>query len=83
MSSTDTMEPQKQTSPTLDPSKIMQIGMGFWASKAMLAAVRFELFTLLAGGSKTGKQIKDQLRLKTTDRHVYDWLDVLTSFGFL
>ena len=83
MSSADTMEPKTKTSPSTDPSKIMQIGMGFWASTAMLGAVRFEVFTLLAAGSKTGKQIKEQLGLKTTDRHIYDWLDVLTSFGFL
>lgn len=66
-----------------DPSKIMQIGMGFWASKALLAAVNFKLFTMLAGTSKTAGEIKDELALKTTDRHVYDWLDVLHSLGFL
>lgn len=67
-----------------DPSKIMQIGMGFWASKALLAAVKLRLFTLL-GGKKilSGAEIKEALQLKTIDRHVYDWLDTLTSFGFL
>ena len=66
-----------------DPSKIMQIGMGFWASKALLAAVKFKLFTFLAGTSKTGKEIKEAFQLQTIDRHVYDWLDVLVSLGFL
>lgn len=66
-----------------DPSKIMQVGMGFWASKALLAAVKFNLFTLLSGKSKAAKGIKDELHLGTTDRHVYDWLDVLVSLGFL
>ena len=66
-----------------DPSKIMQVGMGFWASKALLAAVNFKLFTLLSGKSKSAKEIKDELHLGTTDRHVYDWLDVLASLGFL
>lgn len=67
-----------------DPSKIMQIGMGFWASKALLAAVKLRLFTLLSGGkSLSGAEIKDALHLQTIDRHVYDWLDTLTSFGFL
>lgn len=66
-----------------DPSKIMQIGMGYWASKALLAAVKFSLFTRLAGTKLTGKEIKQQLSLGTSDRHVYDWLDVLVSFGFL
>lgn len=73
---------QQQHQP--DPSKIMQIGMGFWASKALLAAVKLRLFTLL-GGKKilSGTEIKNSLQLQTTDRHVYDWLDTLTSFGFL
>src|SRR5207249_3306677 len=75
---------EQQTNTTApDPSKIMQVGMGFWASKSMLAAVKFNLFTLLAGTSKTAKQIKEKLKLSTTDRHVYDWLDVLVSLGFL
>ena len=66
-----------------DPSKIMQVGMGFWASKSLLAAVKFNLFTILAGQSKTGKDIADELNLKTIKRHVYDWLDALVSLGFL
>ena len=73
---------QQSNSPHPDPSKIMQVGMGFWASKALLAAVKFNLFTLLSGKSKTAKEIKDELHLGTIDRHVYDWLDVLASLGF-
>ena len=83
MLSNDIIEAKSKLAPAVDPSKIMQIGMGFWASKAMLAAVRFKLFTTLADNPKTGIQIKELLGLRTTDRHVYDWLDVLTSFGFL
>ena len=74
---------QQSNSGHPNPSKIMQVGMGFWASKALLAAVKFNLFTLLSGKSKAAKEIKDELHLGTTDRHVYDWLDVLASFGFL
>jgi hypothetical protein len=74
---------QQLNSPHPDPSKIMQVGMGFWASKALLAAVKFNLFTLLSGKSKSGKEIKDELHLGTSDRHLYDWLDVLASLGFL
>jgi len=66
-----------------DPSKIMQIGMGYWASKALLAAVKFGLFTHLADTKLSGKDIKQKLSLNTTDRHVYDWLDTLVSLGFL
>jgi precorrin-6B methylase 2 len=66
-----------------NPSKIMQIGMGYWASKTLLAAVKFRLFTHLAGTKLSGKEIKQKLSLNTTDRHVYDWLDTLVSLGFL
>lgn len=67
-----------------DPSKIMQVGMGFWASKVLLSAVKFGLFSLLAGGKKlSATEIKSQLQLNTTDRHIWDWLDALTTLGFL
>ncbi len=66
-----------------NPSKIMQIGMGFWAAKSLLAAVKFKLFTLLAGKKLSGADIKKSLGLQTSDRHVYDWLDSLVALGFL
>ncbi len=80
---TDITAEKTNTAVSLNPSKIMQIGMGFWASKAMLTAVKFELFTLLAGGSLSAKDIKEKLSLHCTDRHVFDWLDTLVSLGFL
>jgi hypothetical protein len=61
----------------------MQIGMGFFLTKSLLTAVKFEVFTLLSGTQLTGKEIKQKLGLRTTDRHVYDWLDALVSVGFL
>src|SRR5688572_3093081 len=66
-----------------DPSRIMQTGMGFWASKVLLSAVKLRLFTILAGRALRGSQIRDILKLQTTQRHVYDWLDALVSLGFL
>ncbi|MEO8588980.1 MAG: methyltransferase [Flavobacteriales bacterium] len=66
------------------PEMIMKIGMGFWASKTLLTAVRFELFTHLASqGGMSAEQVKQALGLKCTDRHAYDFLDTLTHFGFL
>ncbi len=66
------------------PESIMQIGTGFWPSKILLAAVNFQLFTHLAEKKKmSAVQIKTVLNLKCTDRNVYDFLDVLTGFGFL
>jgi len=73
----------EQTAASPNPSRIMQIGMGFWASKTLLAAVKFKLFTLLAGTKLSAASIKKELGLTTTDRHVYDWLDTLVTLGFL
>ncbi|HEX6892861.1 MAG TPA: methyltransferase [Chryseolinea sp.] len=66
------------------PESILQIGTGFWASKILLAAVNFELFTRLAKNKKmTAKEVKAELKLECSDRHVFDFLDALTGFGFL
>lgn len=66
------------------PSTIMQIGTGFWASKILLSAIKFQLFTKLAVNNKMSAQdIRSTLNLKCTDRHLFDFLDALTAFGFL
>ncbi len=65
----------------IDPSHIMQIGMGFWASKTLLTAVKLELFTRLATRPLTGTEIKYELCLH--DRGLYDFLDTLVALGFL
>ncbi|MBX2906846.1 MAG: methyltransferase [Taibaiella sp.] len=66
------------------PERIMQIGTGFWASKVLLTAVNFQLFTLLAQRrTMCAADIKSHLGLGCTDRNVYDFLDTLTGFGFL
>mgnify|MGYP000848081365 FL=1 len=64
-----------------NPSKIMQIGMSFWASKTLLTAVNLELFTHLANGELSGKEIQDKLGLN--DRSLFDFLDTLVALGFL
>lgn len=66
------------------PERIMQIGLGFWASKILLTAVNLKLFTHLAEKRKlNGPEIKKLFGFQCTDRHMYDFLDTLTSFGFL
>jgi len=66
------------------PESIMQIGTGFWASKILLSAVKFGLFTTLAEKkTMSASDIKSHLGFKCTDRNVYDFLDALTGFGFL
>lgn len=67
-----------------NPEGIMQIGTGFWASKILLSAVNFQLFTILAeNNSMSGPAVKSHLGFQCTDRNVYDFLDALTAFGFL
>lgn len=65
----------------LSPSKIMQVGMGFWASKTLLTAVNMNLFTLLAISELSGDEIK--LKLGLHSRSLYDFLDTLVALGFL
>ncbi|MEC3908417.1 methyltransferase [Tamlana sp. 2201CG12-4] len=65
----------------INPSKIMQIGMGFWASKTLLTAVNMGLFTHLAKGELSGQNIKEKLGLH--HRGLYDFLDTLVALGFL
>lgn len=59
----------------------MQIGMGFWASKTVLTAVKLELLTHLAKGPLSGQQIQEKLGLN--ERSLYDFLDTLVALGFL
>ncbi len=74
----------ENTSKQPSPAGIMQIGTAFWASKILLSAIRFQLFTTLGEKEKlSGKEIKSLLGLQCTDRHLYDFLDTLTAFGFL
>ena len=41
------------------PAAILQMGTGFWASKVLLTAVQFELFTqLVKQPNQTAKDIK-------------------------
>jgi len=63
------------------PDHILQIGMGFWASKTLLSAVELDLFTELSGGGLTATQIADRLDLHQRSRD--DFLDALVSLGLL
>ncbi len=69
------------TEKRVTPSKIMQVGMGFWASKILLVAVDMKLFTHLAQRELSGEDIKTKLRLNK--RSLYDFLDSLVALGFL
>ena len=63
------------------PAPILEIGMGFWASKTLLSAVELGLFTELAGGPKTAAELERALGLHP--RATYDFLDALVALGLL
>ncbi len=65
----------------LDPSHILQVGMGFWPAKTVLSAVELELFTHLGDESMTGEEIAERISLHP--RAIYDFLDTLVALRFL
>ncbi|HTN98510.1 MAG TPA: methyltransferase, partial [Nordella sp.] len=65
----------------LNPSHILQIGMGFFASKTLLSAIELKLFSHLAKGPMTGAEIARSLGLN--ERAVPDFPDALVALGFL
>src|SRR5438445_26844 len=65
----------------LNPSQIMQVGMGFFASKTLLSAVELGLFTELSKQPMTAAQIAGTLALSS--RAVPDFPDALVALGFL
>jgi predicted O-methyltransferase YrrM len=65
----------------VDPSHIMQVGMGFWASKTLLSAVELELFTKLGSDGMTGSQIAETLELH--QRAIPDFPDALVALELL
>jgi hypothetical protein len=65
----------------LDPSKIMQVGLGFLPSKTLLSAVELEVFTKLAAGPMTGEALAAKIGLHP--RGVWDFLDGLVALRFL
>ena len=75
------MKEQVATKKQLTPAGIMQVGMGFWASKALLTAVNLEIFTHLSLCPLTAEEI--QARTGIQKRGLYDFLDALVALGFL
>lgn len=59
----------------------MQVGLGFWASKALLSAVEMGIFTELAHGPEPLDNLAGRLGLH--HRSARDYLDALVALGFL
>lgn len=68
-------------SQTLDPTRILQTGFGFWSAKVLLTAVKLELFTVLAEKTMTGAELGKKLDLHP--RGIWDFFDTLVALGFL
>lgn len=64
-----------------DSAKIMQIGMGFFASKALLSAVELGVFATLGPGPLSRPDLRERLGLH--ERSAADFLDALVALGFL
>ncbi len=63
------------------PEKIMEVGLGFWASKTLLSAVEIGLFTELARRPGDLEDVRTRLNLHA--RSARDFLDALVALGFL
>jgi hypothetical protein len=63
------------------PDQILQVGLGFWASKTLLSAVEMQLFTELAKHPETLAELSARLGLHPRGAH--DFLDTLVALGFL
>lgn len=71
------------TQPTglLSPEQILQVGLGFWASKTLLSAVELEVFTELARHPLPLNELRGRLGLHR--RSAADFFDALVALGFL
>jgi len=66
----------------ISPEKILQTGLAFWSSKALLSAVEMGVFTELAAyGPEPFESLSGRLGLHS--RGARDFLDALVALGFL
>ncbi len=63
------------------PDRIMQLGLGFWGSKALLSAVELGLFTELARKPLDADALTKRLELHP--RSARDFFDALVALGML
>jgi len=65
----------------IDPSPILQAGFAFWASKVLLTATEFGVFTRLSKGAKTGEQLASEIGMHP--RGIRDFFDTLVAMKIL
>ena len=63
------------------PERILQLGLGFWASKTLLSAVELGVFTELGKGPLDAKALREKLGLHPRSAH--DFFDALVSLNML
>ncbi|WP_412069201.1 methyltransferase [Rubrivirga sp. IMCC43871] len=63
------------------PDHIMRTATAFWASKTLLTAVEFDLFSTLASGAMTADELGEALGIHPRGR--FDFFDALLALGFL
>src|SRR5215471_17049456 len=69
------------TANVVTPERIMQLGLGFWASKTLLSAIEVGLFSELADGPLSAADLSSRLGLH--QRSARDFFDTLVSVGML
>jgi hypothetical protein len=65
----------------VSPERILQTGLGFWGSRALLSAVELDLFTRLAQEPSNAEELR--VRLGLHPRGALDFFDALVALGFL
>jgi hypothetical protein len=64
-----------------DPGGILELGLGFWASKTLLSAIELGVFTELGHGSEDYEPLRGRLGLH--ERSARDFLDALVALRLL
>jgi O-methyltransferase domain/Dimerisation domain len=65
----------------IQPHNILEMGMAFWSTRAVVAAVEFGVFTQLAAGPLSGQELMDKLGLHPQAAEPV--LDALVVLGLL
>jgi precorrin-6B methylase 2 len=65
----------------LNPTHILDIGMGFWGSRTLLTAVELDLFSHLGSARLTGEELRHRLQLHP--RAIPDFPDALVALKLL
>ncbi len=69
------------TQTLVSPAGIMQLGMAFWGSKALLSAVEIGVFSELAGKAQSLEALSEKLKLNP--RGARDFFDTLVALRML